>query len=156
VNTRALANAFVAGALFGVGLVVSGMSLPSKVLGFLDFFGNWDPSLMFVMLGAVGVHFWAYRLLAHRPSPYFASSFSVPARRDLDAKLISGAVLFGIGWGLSGLCPGPSLVALPSGLPGVVVFVAMMVVGMLVAKLFEKKSGSARSASAASGAATGA
>ncbi len=138
-NARALANAFFAGLLFGVGLVVSGMSLPSKVLGFLDLFGNWDPSLMFVMLGATGVHFFAYRLLARRTSPYFASSFSVPTRRDLDAKLVAGAALFGIGWGLSGLCPGPSLVALPSGLTGVVVFVATMVVGMLFAKLFEEK-----------------
>jgi uncharacterized membrane protein YedE/YeeE len=134
---RALVNAFVAGVLFGAGLVVSGMSLPSKVLGFLDLFGNWDPSLMFVMIGAIGVHFWAYRLLARRSSPYFGSSFSVPTRRDLDGKLVAGAVLFGIGWGLSGLCPGPSLVALPSGFAGIVVFVVTMVLGMLVAKLFE-------------------
>jgi uncharacterized membrane protein YedE/YeeE len=151
VNTRALANAFVAGALFGVGLVISGMSLPSKVLGFLDVSGNWDASLLFVMVGAVGVHFWAYRLLARRRSPYFASSFSLPTRRDLDAKLLAGAAIFGIGWGLSGLCPGPSLVALPSGFTGIVVFVAMMVVGMLVAKLFEKKPAPAAPARAATG-----
>jgi uncharacterized membrane protein YedE/YeeE len=146
---RGLANAFVAGALFGAGLLVSGLSSPLKVLGFLDLFGNWDPSLMFVMIGAIGVHFWAYRLLARRPSPYFAPSFSGPARRDLDARLISGAALFGVGWGLSGICPGPGLVALPSGLSGIVVFVVTMVVGMFVAKLFES-----RSPSAAQGAAT--
>ena len=137
-NARALVNAFVAGAVFGTGLVVSGMSLPSKVLGFLDFFGNWDPSLMFVMLGAIGVHFWAYRLLARRSAPYFGASFTLPTRRDLDGKLLAGAALFGIGWGLSGLCPGPSLVALPSGIVGVAVFVATMVLGMLAAKLFER------------------
>lgn len=143
-NARALVNAFVAGAVFGTGLVVSGMSLPSKVLAFLDFFGNWDPSLMFVMLGAIGVHFWAYRLLSGRKVPYFGSTFTLPTRRDLDGKLLAGAALFGIGWGLSGLCPGPSLVALPSGIAGIAVFVVTMVIGMLAAKLFERTPASSR------------
>jgi uncharacterized membrane protein YedE/YeeE len=138
-------SAFVAGALFGTGLVVSGMSSPSKVLGFLDFFGNWDPSLMFVMVGAIGVHFWAYRLRAGRSSPYFGSTFAVPSRHDLDVKLLVGAALFGIGWGLSGFCPGPSLVALPSGIAAVAIFVVTMVVGMLGAKLVESRVGEKRS-----------
>jgi len=121
--------ALFSGLLFGAGLVVSGMTQPTKVIGFLDLFGAWDASLMLVMGGAIGVHFFAYRFIAKKSSPWFAAKFSVPSRRDIDAKLIVGALLFGAGWGLGGFCPGPSIVASVSGATGVLVFVAALLAG---------------------------
>ena len=100
------------GALFGSGLVVSGMTDPSKVIGFLDFFDRWDPSLVFVMLGAVSVYAIGYRLVIKSPGPVCADAFSIPTRSDLDARLIVGAILFGAGWGLAGYCPGPAITGL--------------------------------------------
>jgi uncharacterized membrane protein YedE/YeeE len=123
-------SALAAGASFGAGLVVSGMTRPTKVLGFLDVFGDWDPSLMFVMLGAIGVHWIAYRVIRGRSAPLFASKFVVPSRRDLDAKLLFGAAVFGAGWGLGGYCPGPGIVSLPGGGLGAAVFVLAMLAGM--------------------------
>lgn len=142
-SARATLSAVVAGALFGTGLCVSGMSSPLKVLGFLDITGNWDPSLLFVMAGAIGVHFWAYRWVARRSSPYLAPRFALPTRRDIDEKLVVGAAIFGLGWGLAGFCPGPSLVALPSGIPSVFLFVVMMVLGMQIAARLEGREASA-------------
>ena len=107
--------ALLAAVLFGVGLVLSGMTSPAKVLGFLDVFGAWDPSLALVMVGAIGVHAVFYRFVRRRTAPLFATRFSVPERKDLDAPLVVGAALFGIGWGLSGICPGPGLVVLAGG-----------------------------------------
>jgi uncharacterized membrane protein YedE/YeeE len=124
-------SALLSGALFGVGLLISGMTQPSKVLGFLDIFGAWDASLMFVMVGAIAVHFTAYRAIRGRPAPMFATKFTVPSRRDLDAKLLLGAALFGVGWGLGGYCPGPSLVSLIGGGLGAIVFVVAMLAGIL-------------------------
>jgi uncharacterized membrane protein YedE/YeeE len=124
----------VAGALFALGLVVSGMTRPEKVLGFLDVAGRWDASLSFVMLGAIGVHFWAYRFIGGRPAPLFGGTFSVPSSRDIDPRLCVGAAVFGVGWGLGGYCPGPALVAVVSGGTGVTVFVAAMIVGMWAAE----------------------
>lgn len=123
-------SALIAGLVFGAGLVVSGMTRPEKVLGFLDVAGRWDASLMFVMVGAIGVHLFAYRFIRGRAAPLFAAKFAIPTRRDLDAKLLIGAALFGAGWGLGGYCPGPGIVSLPGGGAGATVFVIAMLAGM--------------------------
>ena len=128
-------NAFAAvlsGVLFGAGLVLSGMTDPSRVQGFLDLFGHWDPTLAFVMGGALLFNIPAYWLTRRRAQPLFAEGFEVPTRRDLDARLIGGAVLFGIGWGLAGYCPGPAVVSLLTGSREVLWFCVAMVVGMLL------------------------
>jgi uncharacterized membrane protein YedE/YeeE len=119
------------GVLFGLGLSISEMVNPTRVLGFLNILGPWDPTLAFVMAGAltVAVPGFQYAKLMHKP--FLAVSFSVPTKKDLDAKLISGAVIFGVGWGLAGMCPGPSLVALNTMQVNVVVFVAAMLAGII-------------------------
>ena len=127
---NALLTSFISGMVFALGLGISGMTRPVKVIGFLDFFGTWDASLAFVMIGAIAVYFAAYRWSSKMPSPLLASDFSLPKRSDLDAKLILGAAIFGAGWGLGGFCPGPALTSLASGAPAVLIFVAAMVVGM--------------------------
>jgi uncharacterized protein len=128
------ALALAAGVLFGVGLGVSGMAQPAQVLAFLDVGGDWDPTLLFVMGGAVGVHFWAYRWARHRTAPGLDERFFVPAGTPIDVRLGLGAVLFGVGWGLGGYCPGPAIVSLASlGVP-VFVFVAAMLAGMLLVR----------------------
>lgn len=129
-NWKTLLLSLLAGLVFGAGLVVSGMTRPSKVIGFLDPLGRWDASLMFVMASAVTVHFLAYRWVRRRPSPFLAQSFAIPTRRDLDLKLLAGAAMFGVGWGLGGFCPGPSLVSLGSAAPQVLAFVSALVIGM--------------------------
>ena len=121
--------ALVAGILFGIGLAVSQMINPAKVIGFLDIFGRWDPSLALVMAGALSVAFVGFRLIAARTAPLFATSFDLPTRRDLDSRLIGGAAIFGIGWGLTGFCPGPAIASLAFGIPESVVFVAAMALG---------------------------
>ncbi|MEW5852588.1 MAG: DUF6691 family protein [Myxococcota bacterium] len=128
-------TAFAGGLLFGVGLLVSGMTEPAKVTGFLDVSGAWDPSLALVMLGAIGVHAVAYRLIRRRPAPLFESTFHVPTRKDVDGKLLAGAAIFGVGWGLAGYCPGPGLTSLAGGSATSAVFVATMVAGMLLQHL---------------------
>lgn len=122
--------AFVAGLLFSAGLIFSGMINPAKVVGFLDLFGDWDPSLAFVMAGAVAVNFIGHRLVLRRARPFFADGFAIPTRKDIDRELIIGASLFGIGWGLVGLCPGPAIAALGVAPASASVFVAAMFVGM--------------------------
>jgi 3-mercaptopyruvate sulfurtransferase SseA/uncharacterized membrane protein YedE/YeeE len=124
--------AFVSGLLFALGLGVGGMTQPSKVLAFLDVAGDWDPSLAFVMGGALLVYFFVGRVALARPRPLFDDTFHVPTRRDVDARLVLGAVLFGAGWGLAGYCPGPALVSLASGRATVVVFVAAMLAGIWI------------------------
>ena len=131
-------SAFVAGLIFAVGLVLGGMTQPSKVIGFLDFFGAWDPSLAFVMGGAVVTHFILFRLILRRPSPLLAERFQLPSRRDLTGSLIGGSALFGIGWGLGGYCPGPGIVGVPSGASEAAVFVLGLVGGFVVYRLFER------------------
>lgn len=126
----ARATALLAGAVFGFGLALSGMTRTEKVRGFLDFLGAWDPSLMFVMGGAVLVHMVAYRVVARRASPVFASTFLVPTRSDLTARLVVGSALFGVGWALGGFCPGPGVVSLVSGAPSAVAFVIAMLAGV--------------------------
>lgn len=103
---------YIAGLLFGLGVAVSGMTDPARVLGFLDLFGVWDPTLMFVLGGAVITNVIGYRLTMRRKHPLFAGSYQLPTRRDLDARLVGGAALFGIGWGLSGYCPGPAIASI--------------------------------------------
>ena len=118
------------GLLFGLGLVVSGMSDPAKVLNFLDLFGTFDPSLAFVMGGAVIVAFLGFRFTLRRPAPLLAGRFQLPTRTDIDARLIVGPALFGIGWGLGGFCPGPAFTGLGLGASGTLVFVGAMLAGM--------------------------
>jgi uncharacterized membrane protein YedE/YeeE len=123
--------AFVVGILFAVGLGVAGMTLPRKVIGFLDFTGEWDPALAFVMGGAVLVYFVGYRLVTQRAArPRFAAKFSLPTRREITPRLVVGATLFGLGWGLGGFCPGPALASVGSGAPEVFAFIAAMMGGM--------------------------
>jgi uncharacterized membrane protein YedE/YeeE len=137
---RQMLVAFAAGLLFAVGLGIAGMTSPAKVLAFLDMFGgSWDPSLMFVMGGAILVYAPVYRLLKDRDAPKFAERFHWPTSNDIDVKLVLGAALFGIGWGLSGLCPGPALVAVVTGAVPLLVFVAAMLAGMLAHGALTKK-----------------
>lgn len=120
-----------AGALFGAGLVVSGMTRPTKVIGFLDFGGRWDASLIFVMAGAVLVYMALFRvILRRRRAPLFGVEFHLPTRKDIDLRLVAGSALFGVGWGLGGYCPGPALVSLGAGLLPALVFAAAMAAGM--------------------------
>lgn len=130
--------AFVSGLSFGGGLLLSGMTRPKKVIGFLDVFGAWDASLAFVMIGAIGVHALAYRLIRSRPAPLLAREWSLPTRRDIDVQLLGGAALFGVGWGLGGYCPGPAVVSLASGALAVIVFTLAMLAGMLVIARLER------------------
>ena len=131
--------ALFAGALFGLGLAVSGMTNPAKVIGFLDVAGEWDPTLAFVMGGALLVTIPTFRLILGRPRPILADGFALPTKSALDGRLLGGAALFGVGWGLSGFCPGPAVAALVTGLAPVFVFVAAMMVGMvLYAWVFER------------------
>ncbi len=127
-----LAAALASGLLFGFGLALSGMMNPEKVLGFLDFAGEWDPSLAFVLAGAVGISAMGYGLKARMVEPLLAPRFEVPTNPKPDARLVGGAALFGIGWGLAGFCPGPALSGLALGLPQVALFVAAMLIGMLL------------------------
>jgi len=127
---KKIAFAFASGLLFAVGLGVAGMTQPSKVLGFLDVAGTWDPSLAFVMGAALAVDFVAFSVILRRPRPRIDAVFHLPTLTRVDARLVGGAVLFGLGWGLSGVCPGPAVVAVASAQPEVLVFVAAMAGGM--------------------------
>jgi uncharacterized membrane protein YedE/YeeE len=127
--------AFASGLLFGLGLIVSQMVNPAKVLGFLDIFGNWDPSLALVMGGAVAASALGTFVTRRRGAPVLAPRLEIPTRGDLDPRLIGGAALFGIGWGLVGLCPGPALVGLTFGPWPMFVFVGAMIVGMAIFRL---------------------
>ena len=131
---RTTITAFLAGLVFGLGLVVSGMSNPAKIQNFLDIAGTWDPSLAFVMAGAVLVTSIGYRLILKQPAPKFAAAFAVPTRRDIDMPLIAGAAVFGLGWGLGGFCPGPAWTALTAGDIGTLAFVPAMLAGMWLAR----------------------
>lgn len=131
---RILAS-LAAGILFGLGLTVSQMISPAKVLNFLDLSGAWDPSLAFVLAGAVGVTLVAFPIVLRRPAPVLAPKFHLPSKTDIDARLLGGAVLFGLGWGLVGLCPGPALAALGVEFRGVALFVAAMVAGAVLVRL---------------------
>ena len=123
-----------AGVLFGLGLAVSGMVDPAKVIGFLDVTDDWDPTLAFVMGGALLVTITAFRLILKRPHPVLADDFELPTKKEVDVRLLGGAALFGVGWGLAGFCPGPSVTALASGLAPVFAFVAAMFEGISLYK----------------------
>ncbi|CAK0774257.1 YeeE/YedE family protein [Azospirillaceae bacterium] len=123
-----------AGVLFGVGLAVSGMTDPRVVLGFLDVRGDWNPALLFVLGGAVGITTLGYQAIFRRGRPFLTDCFSLPAKTVVDLRLVIGAVVFGVGWGLAGYCPGPALGALTAGNPGVVVFVGAMAAGVFLGK----------------------
>ena len=137
--------AFVAGLVFGIGLIVSQMASPAKVLGFLDLAGRWDPSLGFVMAGAIAVAVFGFALAGRRPVTLLGTPLLLPTTRVIDSRLVGGATLFGIGWGLGGFCPGPALVALGAGQAKAFVFVAAMLAGMLTFEAIE--AARARSAS---------
>jgi uncharacterized protein len=127
---KRLLVSFASGIVFALGLGISGMTRPVKVIGFLDFAGKWDASLAFVMVGAIAVYFIAYRLIRKRSAPLFAEKFSVPGQKDIDLNLIVGAAIFGAGWGLGGFCPGPAITSLASGVTPVAVFVIAMAAGI--------------------------
>ncbi len=133
---------FLIGLLFGLGIVISGMANPAKVLNFFDIAGTWDPSLAFVLGGAVITAFIGYRIVLKRPAPLFEDLYSLPSRTDLDWKLIGGSAVFGIGWGIAGFCPGAALPVLGTGQLPVIMFVVSLVVGMLAARRLEHWLGS--------------
>ncbi len=122
----------MAGAMFGAGLTISGMTLPERVIGFLDVTGAWDPSLALVMVGAIAVHAVLYRVVRTRRTPIFDDRFHIPTRRDADPRLLAGAAIFGTGWGIAGFCPGPALTSAAAGSFPAIVFVAAMTAGMLL------------------------
>ena len=124
----------LSGLLFGFGLLLSGMANPAKVQNFLDLFGTWDPSLAFVMGGAIAVTMPGFWLVTRRSTPLFNTVFHLPTRTDFDMRLIAGSAIFGIGWGLGGFCPGPAVTALPLAAEGTLTFVATMLTGMAASK----------------------
>jgi len=128
---------FLVGILFALGLGFGGMTQPQKIISFLNL-SAWDPSLIFVMVGAIGVHAILYPLIRKRKSPLFEAQFHVPERNDLTPSLIIGSAIFGIGWGLAGYCPGPAIVSLVSGQSAVILFVGMMLLGMAMYRLVER------------------
>lgn len=137
------ALAAICGLLFAFGLGLGGMTNPLKVQAFLDVVGKWDPSLMFVMGGGIAVGFWAFRAAKRRGHPFLGGSFGWPSSIRIDARLLSGAAIFGVGWGLTGYCPGPALVALGAGRIGAIVAVSSMVLGMLATQAVRRPSSSA-------------
>lgn len=130
-----IAAAFLIGLIFGIGILVSGMASPAKVLNFFDVAGSWDPSLMFVMGGAVIVTFIGYRLVLQRRAPVLDTAFRLPAARHVDLRLVAGSAIFGLGWGIAGFCPGAALPALGTARPDVMIFVAGLVAGLVVTRL---------------------
>jgi uncharacterized protein len=131
--------ALISGLLFAFGLGLSGMTQPSKVFGFLDLFGNWDPTLIFVMVGAIGVHFIAYLAIKKRPSPILAPRWEIPKKTEITPALIIGGTLFGMGWGLGGYCPGPALVSFATFEYRTLVFLTSMLVGMFLFQVLDRK-----------------
>ena len=130
---------FLIGLIFGLGLILSGMSNPEKVLGFLDLAGNWDPSLAFVMGGGVIVAFIAFTLAKKRTQAFFGDALRLPTAKQIDKKLVIGSLLFGAGWGLAGFCPGPALVSVGAGYSQALILVVAMIVGMLLVEVFSRK-----------------
>lgn len=133
-------TALIAGVLFGMGLLLSGMTNPAKVLGFLDLAGQWDPSLAFVMIGAIAVAFLPFRWAGKQTQSLLGAPMQLPVNRTLDKRLIGGGLLFGIGWGIAGLCPGPAVASLLSLQWQPVVFVLSMLAGMLIFRALDARS----------------
>lgn len=134
-------SAFVCGLLFGLGLLLAGMADPRKVLAFLDLAGAWDPSLALVMVAAIGVAALPMSIARRRSRALLGGAMQLPTRRDLDARLIGGSLLFGVGWGIAGICPGPALAILLTGHWQALLFVAAMLVGMLIFTALEGRRG---------------
>ena len=132
-------TSLLAGLVFGLGLIVSGMADPAKVLGFLDLGGAWDPSLAFVMAGAIAVGALAFAVARKRTVSFLGAAMKLPTSRDIDRRLVIGSVVFGIGWGVAGFCPGPGLVALGMGEAKALIFVVAMLVGMGAFELLERR-----------------
>lgn len=130
---------FLAGLLFGLGLILSGMTNPAKVLGFLDLFGQWDPSLAFVMGGAIGVGVVAFGVAKKRKQSLLGAPMQLPTSSVLTPRLILGSLAFGVGWGLAGFCPGPALVSAAAGYAKAILFVVAMLVGMLIYTMVDAK-----------------
>lgn len=139
-----LVTSVLAGLVFGLGLILSGMANPAKVLGFLDLAGRWDPSLALVMVGAIAVGFFAFAVARTRARSFLGAEMKLTTARQIDRRLVMGGLLFGIGWGVAGFCPGPALVALGLGESKAFVFVAAMLAGMGVFELMERKKPSAK------------
>jgi uncharacterized membrane protein YedE/YeeE len=137
--------ALIAGILFAAGLGISGMTQPAKVIGFLDVTGAWDPSLAFVMIGAIGVHVAFARRALSGGTPRFAPAYALPEKKSIDARLIAGSAVFGVGWGIAGYCPGPAVVSLVTSAPEALAFVAAMLLGMFVYARFARTSRNAPS-----------
>lgn len=132
--------AFLCGVVFSLGLGLAGMTQPSKVVGFLDFFGHWDPSLALVMVGAIGVNAIVFQVARRwQKAPLLTQTFHVPTRTDINGRLIGGAVLFGVGWGLGGYCPGPAITSLAGLSTSSALFVGCMVVGMWVFQVVDRR-----------------
>ena len=131
---------FVAGFLFGIGLIVSRMIDPGKVLGFLDLAGSWDPSLAFVMGGAILVGFFAFLIAKKRAVTFLGGALQLPKATTIDKRLVIGSLIFGIGWGLAGFCPGPALVTMAMGQSKALVFVVAMLAGMAIFEVLERRS----------------
>jgi uncharacterized protein len=130
--------AFAAGLVFGVGLLLSGMTDPSKVIGFLDLAGSWDPSLLFVMGGGIVVGAFAFHIAGKRAHAFFGGAMHLPQARDIDNRLVGGSLVFGVGWGLAGFCPGPALVSFGAGQEKAAIFTAAMLGGMLIYQAAER------------------
>lgn len=134
-----IVTSLLAGLVFGIGLILSGMANPAKVLGFLDLAGRWDPSLALVMTGAIGVGLLAFAAARRRTASLLGLSMRLPESRHIDRRLVGGSMLFGIGWGIAGFCPGPALVALGMGQAKAALFVIAMLAGMAVFELLERR-----------------
>lgn len=145
-----LISFYAIGLVFGMGIALSGMANPAKVLNFFDVAGNWDPSLVLVMISAWLVTVIGYFVVLKRPKPVWAEVFSLPQAKQIDAPLIGGAATFGIGWGLTGYCPGGSIPALGLGLPEPFIFVAAMIAGIILAKILRSRTTYARAAQSTS------
>ena len=130
---------FISGLTFGIGLIISGMTNPAKVIGFLDLFGSWDPSLIFVMLGAIPIAFIGFRIIENKQATLLNEPIHLPGKNHINSELIIGSMLFGSGWALAGFCPGPALVALGSGNSKAIIFVIAMLAGMLLHDYFYKR-----------------
>ncbi len=137
---------FLSGLVFGLGLVISGMANPAKVLNFLDIFGAWDPSLAFVMGGASLTALVGYRLAWQQERPALLPTFDIPTATDIDVNLVTGAAIFGIGWGIGGFCPGPAWTALSIAAPGTLIFVPMMLIGVALGRHLRSTAFAKRSA----------
>ena len=132
-------SAFLIGLIFGTGIAISGMINPAKVLNFFDLAGTWDPSLAFVMAGALAVAIPGYRLVLSRPAPAFENRFQLPDTRVIDRRLVLGSATFGIGWGIAGFCPGGALPAIGTGDPTVFLFLAALIGGLLIARVLQAR-----------------